>query len=199
MNRNIITKNKVILILLIFAIATLFYWNNSSKKTAAKKTEIIEKKDDSTTKNTSTIKNILYNNSDNFGNNYIVKASEGVVDIRDTKIINLKNVRAVIKLKDRENIYINAKKAKYNFINYNTFFEDSVIMKFSEHKIESNELDLLLSENLAKISNNVFYMNKNTKLYADKVEVDLITKNSKIYMINKVKPVQIFFDENGNN
>ena len=52
-------------------------------------------------------------------------------------------------------------------------------------------MDLLFKDNLATISNNVVYKNLNTQLYADKIEMDLITKNSKIFMKNKSEKVKV--------
>ena len=52
-------------------------------------------------------------------------------------------------------------------------------------------MNLLFNQNLATISNNVIYKNLNTELFADKIEIDLITKNSKIFMKNNSKKVKI--------
>ena len=52
-------------------------------------------------------------------------------------------------------------------------------------------LDLFFGNNLATLTNNITYKNLNTTLQADKIEIDLITKNSKIFMKNKNKKVKI--------
>jgi lipopolysaccharide export system protein LptA len=59
------------------------------------------------------------------------------------------------------------------------------------HAITSDNLDLSFDENLATISDNVIYKNLNTRMQADKIEIDLITKNSKIFMNDKLKKVKI--------
>ena len=44
---------------------------------------------------------------------------------------------------------------------------------------------------MATITNNVIYKNLNTKMFADKIEINLITKNSKIFMNSGSKKVKI--------
>ena len=46
-------------------------------------------------------------------------------------------------------------------------------------------------EPMIEILDNVYYVNKNTKINADKVEIDLLNKKSKISMINKNNKVSI--------
>ena len=65
------------------------------------------------------------------------------------------------------------------------------MVTYNDHFISSDKLDLIFEKNLATISNNIIYKNLNTKLQADKVEIDLITKNSKIFMNDKTKKIKI--------
>ena len=44
---------------------------------------------------------------------------------------------------------------------------------------------------MIEILDNVYYINKNTKINADKVEIDLLYKKLKISMINKKDKVNI--------
>ena len=55
-------------------------------------------------------------------------------------------------------------------------------MNYNEHNTNSDNLDLLLDKNLVTLFNNVIYKNLDAELKADKMEIDLITKNSKIFM-----------------
>ena len=50
---------------------------------------------------------------------------------------------------------------------------------------------LNFSKNLIEIIENVYYMNNNTEIYADKVELDLSKKKMKISMINQSDNIQI--------
>ena len=75
--------------------------------------------------------------------------------------------------------------------NYDTKFYGNVIVVYTEHTITSDNLNLYFEKNLADILNNVVYKNLNTTLEADKIEIDLLTKNSNIYMNNKFEKIKI--------
>jgi len=62
---------------------------------------------------------------------------------------------------------------------------------FEDHKIMSDNLDLFFEKHLAQIMNNLIYENNTTRLIADKIEIDLITKNSKIFMYNDQEKIII--------
>ena len=55
------------------------------------------------------------------------------------------------------------------------------------HHVNCEKMDILFDKNLAALYENLIYKNKKTRLKADKMEVDLITKNSKIFMYNNNK------------
>ena len=103
----------------------------------------------------------------------------------------MKKVIATINLNGSMPIKIYADNAIYNDINNNTNFYGDVSMTHNMHIINSDNLDLLVEKNLAVLSNNIIYKNLNTKLEADKVEFNLITKNSKIFMNNLSDTVKI--------
>ena len=88
-------------------------------------------------------------------------------------------------------IFIYAENALYNGQNHNTEFFTNVKINFNDQNISSNNLDLNIEKNFIKIFNNVVYKNLDTQLLADKIEIDLITKNSKIYMNNDPDMVKI--------
>ena len=50
-----------------------------------------------------------------------------------------------------------------------------------------------------KRQNNVSYKGYNNKLYYYMVEIDLVTKFSKIYMLDKQKKVKVELKQNGSN
>ena len=137
------------------------------------------------------IYNIQYLSKDKEGNSYIINSKFGKVDSDKQEIVYLKKVTATISLKNSGLINIYADNAVYNNINYNTNFYENVSVVYSEHHITSDNLDLDFKKNLATIFNNISYKNLNTKLQADKIEINLITKNSKIFMFNKSKKVKI--------
>ena len=64
-------------------------------------------------------------------------------------------------------------------------------MTYDEHIIRSQNLDLFFEKQIAQAMNNLVYENNTSRLRADKIEIDLITKNSKIFMYNKKKKIKI--------
>ena len=94
-------------------------------------------------------------------------------------------------MQDQEAIYIYSKTANYNKINNNTVFRRNVNVKYGDQTIDSETLNLNFEDNLIEILDNVYYVNKNTKISADKVEIDLLYKKLKISMINENNKVSI--------
>ena len=76
-------------------------------------------------------------------------------------------------------------------INNNTVFRKNVNVNYGDQTISSDTLNLNFKENIIEILDNVNYFNSNTKINADKVEIDLIGKKLKISMINKKDKVSI--------
>ena len=152
---------------------------------------------------TNTESNIIYNieyyTEDERGNSYIVKSEKGEFNDSDSSIILMINVEATLNSQNSDPIKISSDNALYNKVDYDTNFYTNVVAEFSDHIITSDNLDLFFKKNLATISNNIVYKNLNTKLEADKIEIDLITKNSKIFMDDKSKKVKVVNLNNGYN
>tara|TARA_B100001173_G_scaffold252351_1_gene223463 strand:+ start:315 stop:890 length:576 start_codon:yes stop_codon:yes gene_type:complete len=174
------------LIIIISLIVYLNYFKENDKN--LKKID----KDNKINKNLkdNVIENIVYESSDNKDRTYIIKAETGIIDESNTEIISMKNVNAKVILKNGNIIYINSLEAKYNILSYETLFERNVELNFLDHKVTSDNLDLLFNENILTAYNNLLYKNSNLSMNADKIEIDMITKNSKIFSFDK-KKVQV--------
>ena len=176
----------VIIILISVKFYKAYFVNVNIKKDIVEKNENNLKK-----KESSIIYNIKYSSESTNGNSYTIISETGELNDTQPELILMKKVKATIGFKNSSSMEIEAEYAFYNSINYDTSFSSNVIVSFDEHMIKSNNLDLSLEKNLISISNNVIYKNLNTRLQADKVEVDLITKNSKIFMNDNSKKVKI--------
>ena len=171
---------------------TFYYINKETKNNQELSSTKTEKNQNKESKNKSSIiKNIKYTSADSKGNKYEIIAKLGEVDFNDQEIINMQNVEAIIALKDSQIIKINSDFAKYNTKNYDTQFSENVLMTYDEHIIRSQNLDLFFEKHIAQAMNNLVYENNTSRLRADKIEIDLITKNSKIFMYNKKKKIKI--------
>jgi hypothetical protein len=186
------TLIQLLLLLSVLVISFIFYKTYFSKKNiVSKKIDIIEDKKKQFKTKSNLIENIKYTSVDKEGNGYIITSKTGELDYNQPELILMKNVIATINLHNSVPIIISADNAIYNNINYDTNFYKNVVVTYNDHFISSDNLDLIFENNLATISNNIIYKNLNTKLQADKVEIDLITKNSKIFMNDKTKKIKI--------
>ena len=138
------------------------------------------------------IQNITYSSKDELGNQYEIGSEYGEIDLNDPDIIFMTNVTATIKSENYPVIKIRADFAKYNSSTYETNFTGNVLLSHVEHKINSNNLDLSIKNNLVTFFDNIIYTASNTKLIADRIEIDLITKNSKVFMNDNFEKVKIF-------
>ena len=143
------------------------------------------------TYNSNIIKDVEYTSKDANGNEYLIKALEGEIDFSDTNIIYLKNVYALIKLKNLEEITIFSDFGKYNSQNNDTIFSKNVIINYLENKITGEYLDFSIIKNLMLISKNVIYTNATNVLKADVVEINIKTKDTKIFMYENKKKVNL--------
>ena len=137
------------------------------------------------------IYNIEYVSEFKDGDFYVISSEFAEIIYDKAELIKMTKVIATINLNSSMPIEIYADNAIYNDINNNTNFYGNVLMTYNMHIINSDNLDLLFGKNLAILSNNIIYKNLNTKLEADKVEINLITKNSKIFMNNLSDTVKI--------
>ena len=137
------------------------------------------------------LKNIKYTSKDQDGNIYEILAKEGIVKIGEPNKTYMNYVVAKIYLNDNSIIKINSNNAIYNRKNYNTNFSGEVKFKYLVHNISCEKMDILFDKNLAALYENLIYKNKKTRLNADRLEIDLLTKNSKIFMFDNNEKISI--------
>jgi len=133
------------------------------------------------------IENIDYKSIDDNGNEYNLHASRGEISNDNENIIILKNVSGELRLKDKPNIYIKSDYAKYNSLNFDTYFYQNVSGFFENKKIYSDNFDLLFKDNKAMIYNNIKFLDINIEGSADKIKLDLLTGDIIITMREKEK------------
>ena len=187
MKKIIIQLFLVIIILMISFIFQQKYFNKNKK-------EILKNSYDVDLKNSgenSFIEAFSYTAEDVKGNKYTIESKNANYTNNNSETIIMTEVLATIDLVNSENIEIYAKKALYNTLNHDTNFSNGVLINYSNHNIESENLDLSFDKKIVFIYKNIIYINLNTILRADKIEIDLITKDSKIFMYDKSKNIEI--------
>ena len=185
-------KNKIIKIVFVFLILIsilliyLKFLKNDSN-IVMNETVIVEEK----VYSSNVIENVNYSTKDNDGNEYLITALKGEIDYANQNIIYLTDVKAEIKLNNSDNIVVVSDFGKYNADNFDTIFSINVIIKYLENKIVSEYLDFSMNRNTMIISKNVIFTNFDNILEADVIEMNLKTKDTKIFMHEKNKQVNI--------
>ena len=141
--------------------------------------------------NSNIINDVRYTTKDADGNEYIITALKGEIDYSNPNDLYLTKVDALIKLKNSNDIIISSNFGKYNIDNLDTIFSKNVIITYIDNEIKAEYLDFSLKRNLMMISKNVVYNNFNNILKADVVEIDIKSKDVKIFMYEKNKKVNI--------
>ena len=187
------TTIQILLIFLIFLFSTLFYlkyFKNSQKiseNIPKEEQQIITSQND----NSTYIDNVNYISSDTRGNKYQITAEQAEIKSEESDVMLLENLIAYIFIKDSDTIMITSNFGVYNSKNYDTIFSENVIILYPGHKITGEYLDLSFLKNLGTISKDVIYKGEKTSLFADKIEINLTTKDTKIFMDDKNKKVLV--------
>jgi len=182
---------RVFIFIIILAVSFFFIYSNYFQKEKNNQNINLESEEEIST-NSNIIKDIKYSSKDLKGNEYIILADEGEIDLDNSDIIFLKNVKAFINLIEKnETITIVSDFGKYNTINYDTIFSQNVKIQYQDNTITGDYLDFSRKKNLLIISKNVVYTNPTNILKADVVELDTLTNDTKIFMYNSKDKVNI--------
>ena len=185
-------KNKIIKIVFIFLLLIsifLIYLKFSKNDSASVPNEKVIVEENVYSSNV--IENVNYSTKDKDGNEYLITALKGEIDYTNQNIIYLTDVKAEIKLNNSDNIVVVSDFGKYNADNFDTIFSINVIIKYLENKIVSEYLDFSMNRNTMIISKNVIFTNFENILEADVIEMNLKTKDTKIFMYEKNDQVNV--------
>tara|TARA_Y100000590_G_scaffold458280_1_gene612664 strand:- start:1507 stop:2109 length:603 start_codon:yes stop_codon:yes gene_type:complete len=191
----------LISLVLISLLSIMFYYYSTSEK---KVNPIYEENINLNTKEISEddsksfIENITYISKDLKGNQYKITSETGYFDEKDDDIIFMTNVEAKILLKNNTTVYITSKKAKYDNKTSDTYFSENIKISYIDHKIFCDELNFMFTKNLMALKENIIYQSKYESFFADVMTMDLITKETKIFMNDQNAKVK-FLKNNGYN
>ena len=176
------------LLLFIFTLAAIiitlfnyFYQTPVEKKNVKIEETKIEEKSFAS----NIIQNVKYASKDIRGNEYIITAREGEIDLNNDNVIFLKGVEAKIILNNQNKIFISSEFGKYNINNFDTIFNKNILINYLQNNIKGEYLDFSLQRNSMIISDNVVFSDSDNVLKTDVVEIDIKTKNTKFYMYDK--------------
>ncbi len=187
MNKGLIIKVLIGLFIIFFIFFFYLKFTKEEKKVSIEEQLVVENLDSTT----NIINDVNYSSKDAKGNEYILYASQGQIDINNSKIIFLTKVKASVNMFDGEKIKIKSDYGKYNIDNNDTIFSKNVSINYRVNEINSDYVDFSLIRNSLIISKNVVYSNQKNILKADVVEIDIMSKNTKIFMYDEKKKVKI--------
>ena len=132
------------------------------------------------------------NSTDEEGNTYYINAEKATVDQLnpDKNEVTMEGVISIISLKNKVPIIIYAKNATYNKINNNTYFYNDINIDYLDKSIYAENLDLIFTEKVSKVYNNVILNSDNFNLYTDRILIDMISGDVKLGVINNSEKVK---------
>ena len=186
---------KIFLTLLILFLVSFLVYLKFFKKTETQNNSETQTSETQTNEevnySSNIIKDVEYATTDADGNEYVINAIQGEIDFTNSNILYLTKVNALITLNDLTTITMTSDYGKYNTNNFDTIFSKNVIIKYLENKILGEYLDFSIERNSMIISRNVQYTNLENILKADVIEINLKTKDTKIFMYENEKKVNV--------
>ena len=180
---------------LLLIIATYFYYPSIKKdkilkdQSVNKDSQKVENIDQSTS-----FENLEYKGLYNLDKPFRVKSKEAYILSQEPDIVYMKSMHVILYLSDNRVVEITSLRGRYNKENYNCFFEQDVLATDGEIIITAKNLDLLATENIMKIYNDVNLDNATSFLQADKIDYNFETKYFKVSMFDdksiKMKVIQ---------
>ena len=179
---------RIFLVSFIFTIFLLIFFKLYNQKQVIKnELEVVEEE----IENSNIIKDVSYNSKDSKGNEYNLKASEGVIDQKENNYIFLTDVKANINLSNYNFIEISSDFGKYNVTNYDTIFSNNELIRYLNYEIKGQNLEFSWDKNLMIISSDVILKNNKNSLEADVIEINIQNKDVKIFMYEENDKVNI--------
>ena len=132
-------------------------------------------------------KEIEYITSNKNGDIFKISAKYGKTNIENSNILDLEKVEGIISSKNRSEIFITSIYAEYNYDNQNSKFYRNVELKYDNKIITCNNLDLIISDNIAVAYENVIVKDESSIMKAQMITFDIVTKDIIINSDKKIK------------
>ena len=180
------------MVLIIILISLWFYLKYFTKNfDDAKETQVIEKIDENQNSTSTYIDDINYVSTDTKGNRYQITAKQAEIKVENSDVMFLRSVVAFIYIKDSDTVKITSNFGKYNILTYDTIFSKNVIIRYLDNKINWEYVDFSIARNSMIVTKDIVYTNINNILKADVMEMNLTTKDVKIFMHSENNKVNI--------
>tara|TARA_B100001057_G_scaffold469451_1_gene529805 strand:+ start:500 stop:1075 length:576 start_codon:yes stop_codon:yes gene_type:complete len=171
-----------VLLIVIFVLIYLFYAIYFMDKEEPKITEENLDSIELNQNNNNSIQNLEYEINIDEKNYYkIISTSSEIINEENIELLKMKDVEGII-INENSRILITSDNAIYNIISHKTNFKENVKIKYLDNTISGENLILDFEEKKITISDNIIYDGLNGTLFADKIKIDLVSKNINILM-----------------
>ena len=170
----------------ILIFVTYFIYPNIEKNQIADNEPVNEDIDNepSEEKGATYFNNLEYNGLYDLNKAFTIKSEKAYIK-KEEDVVFMKKMDMTLTLRDGRIVTIVSNKGRYNRVSHDAFFEEDVITTDGEVKILSQNLDLLATEDIVKIYNDVNLNSSTGYLKADKIDYDFETKYFKISMFDE--------------
>ena len=134
-------------------------------------------------------KEIEYITSNKSGDSFKIFAKYGETNIKNSNILDLKQVNGEILSSERSTIFLSSDLANYNYTNQNSRFYNNVKIEYDNIIITCDKLDLNMSDNMAVAYDNVVMKDDKSTMKAQIITLDILTKDIKINSSEKINIV----------
>ena len=179
----------LLIILISYLVLNIYFFDKKDISDLDLNENLVIEEDNSNSENV--MENLEYKSSDKSGNNYIIKAKKGKVNLEKENLLILEDVYGEIKLVGKSTIYIYSNFAQYNRNNFDTKFYKNVLVNFEDKRFNCDNLDLFFKDNFGSMYNNVIFLDENTQINADQVNMNLLNGDIYIKMFQEEKKIKI--------
>ena len=166
--------------------------NDESKNTGTVLESNISENSDENEIENNQIKNLLYKVDFSESGKYEIQAKLSKLNYAGgIEKVSMLDVSAYIIDKDNNRIDIKSKNALLNTATYKTSFFGDVQIKYLGSLITSEKLDFNFNQNYILISENILYKSLNTKIKADNIKINLLTKEIEVFMDNSQDKIEL--------
>ena len=179
----------LLIILISYLVLNIYFFDKKDISDLDLNENLVIKEDNLNLDNV--MENLEYKSSDKSGNNYIIKAKKGKINLEKENLLILEDVYGEIKLVGKSTIYIYSNLAQYNKNNFDTRFYQNVLVNFEDKKFNCDNLDLFFKDNIGSMYNNIVFVDENTQINADQVNMNLLNGDINIKMFQEEKKIKI--------
>ena len=152
-----------------------------------KKEEPLKKKINKSSNLNNLTKEIEYITTNKNGDTFKILAKYGNTNLNDKNVLDLEKVNGFVNLKQGSKLTISSDYAKYNYNNQNSKFYSNVEIKYDNKTITCDNFKLISNKNIAVAYDNVLLIDGNSKMMADTVTIDILTKDVSINSNETIK------------